>query len=130
MGRGRRRQRDRRTLARREPRRSGRRPRPPLSTTGEPLPELAGTRRHRRVGSRRSGRDGFAVEDDGPGIPVEHRAGIFERGYTTDDDGTGFGLYIVRKIANAHGWNVEATDAEDGGARFEFSQVERVSLRH
>ena len=69
--------------------------------------------------------DGFAVEDDGPGLPVNSRDDLFERGYTTDDDGTGFGLYIVRKIANAHGWSVAAVDVAGGGARFEFSGVER-----
>ncbi|MGB9963381.1 PAS domain S-box protein [Halobacterium hubeiense] len=69
--------------------------------------------------------DGFAVEDDGPGLPGDGHEGLFERGYTTEDDGTGFGLYIVRKIANAHGWTVEAATSDDGGARFEFSGVER-----
>ncbi len=69
--------------------------------------------------------DGFAVEDDGPGLPVNSRDDLFERGYTTDEDGTGFGLYIVRKIASAHGWTVAAVDADGGGARFEFSGVDR-----
>jgi len=69
--------------------------------------------------------DGFAVEDDGPGLPSGDHSDLFERGVTTEDDGTGFGLYIVRKIASAHGWTVEATDSESGGARFEFSGVER-----
>ncbi|WP_394350874.1 sensor histidine kinase [Halobacterium sp. CBA1126] len=69
--------------------------------------------------------DGFAVKDDGPGLPGDGHEDLFERGYTTEDDGTGFGLYIVRKIANAHGWTVEAATSDDGGARFEFSGVER-----
>ncbi len=69
--------------------------------------------------------DGFAVEDDGPGVPEDARENLFDRGYTTEDDGTGFGLYIVETIADAHGWTVDVTDAADGGARFEFSGVER-----
>jgi PAS domain S-box-containing protein len=69
--------------------------------------------------------DGFAVEDDGPGIPADERDGIFERGFTTNEEGTGFGLYIVRNIAEAHGWTVSVTDGADGGARFEFAGVER-----
>ena len=36
----------------------------------------------------------------------------------------GFGLRIVRQIADAHGWDVRVTDGDDGGARFEFSGVE------
>ena len=62
---------------------------------------------------------GFAIEDDGHGIPPEDRAAVFDRGYTTSDDGTGFGLSIVGEIADAHGWSVGATESDAGGARFE-----------
>ena len=64
--------------------------------------------------------DGFFVADDGPGIPPDERDDVLERGFTTDDDGTGFGLAIVEQIADAHGWTVEVTESRDGGARFEF----------
>ena len=63
--------------------------------------------------------DGFYVVDNGPGLPAESRDEIFERGYSTNDAGTGFGLAIVERIADAHGGNIVATDAEDSGARFE-----------
>jgi len=46
---------------------------------------------------------------------------VFERGYTTAKGGTGFGLAIVEDIATAHGWSVQATESETGGARFEFT---------
>jgi len=46
---------------------------------------------------------------------------VFETGYTTSDDGTGFGLEIVEAVATAHGWDVRVTDAAGGGARFEFT---------
>jgi signal transduction histidine kinase len=69
--------------------------------------------------------NGFFVADDGPGIPAESRADVFETGYSTKPDGTGFGLDIVSQIANAHGWAVEATASSDGGARFEFTGVQR-----
>jgi PAS domain S-box-containing protein len=68
--------------------------------------------------------DGFYVADDGPGIPDDDRERIFESGFTTDDEGTGFGLSIVAEIAEAHGWTVGATDGETGGARFEVTGVE------
>ena len=68
--------------------------------------------------------DGFYVEDDGPGIPEDKREQIFEAGYSTADEGTGFGLRIVEQIATAHGWDVEVTDGSDGGARFVFTGVE------
>lgn len=66
--------------------------------------------------------NGFYVEDDGPGIPVEDRKQVFEAGYSTNDEGTGFGLRIVREIVEAHGWNIRITDGPDGGARFEITE--------
>jgi signal transduction histidine kinase len=69
-------------------------------------------------------RAGFYVEDDGPGITPADRATVFETGYTTDDDGTGFGLSLVRDIVQAHGWRIGVTEGPDGGARFEISDVE------
>ncbi|MBB6646465.1 hybrid sensor histidine kinase/response regulator [Halobellus ruber] len=66
---------------------------------------------------------GFYVEDDGPGIPEADREGIFEAGFSTADGSSGFGLTIVREIAEAHGWTVTVTDGADGGARFEFTGV-------
>ena len=64
--------------------------------------------------------EGFFLEDDGPGIPPEERDRVFEHGYSTDHDGTGFGLSIVRAVADAHGWEVRMTEGAEGGARFEF----------
>ncbi|WP_197428468.1 histidine kinase N-terminal 7TM domain-containing protein [Halapricum sp. CBA1109] len=63
---------------------------------------------------------GFYVEDDGDGIPESHREDVFEYGFTTTSDGTGFGLSIVQDIVDAHGWNVCVTEGDDGGARFEI----------
>ena len=67
--------------------------------------------------------DGFYVADDGPGIPERERGAVFETGYTTGD-GTGFGLAIVEQVAEAHGWTVDVTESEGGGARFEFTGVD------
>ena len=70
--------------------------------------------------------DGFYVEDDGPGIPAAERDTVFEAGYSTAEDGTGFGLRIVERVADAHGWTVDVTESEAGGARFEIRGVEFV----
>jgi signal transduction histidine kinase len=67
---------------------------------------------------------GFAVSDDGPGIPETDRERVFESGHSTAVDGTGFGLTIVSQIAAAHGWTVALTESESGGARFEFTGVD------
>ena len=72
--------------------------------------------------------EGFYVADDGAGIPADERDLIFETGYSTDDESTGFGLSIVAEIAEAHAWAVEATESEDGGARFEFHGVETTRV--
>lgn len=61
---------------------------------------------------------GFAVTDNGDGI--DPSIDPFETGTTTSEEGTGFGLAIVKSIAEAHGWSVSATESEGGGARFEF----------
>jgi signal transduction histidine kinase len=70
------------------------------------------------------GRTGIYVADDGVGIPPAERGRVFEEGYTTGADGTGYGLSIVSAIAEAHGWSVSIEAAGSGGARFEFRGVE------
>ena len=71
--------------------------------------------------------DGFYIADDGPGIPEDVGDEIFEAGQSLSPDGTGFGLAIVEEIVEAHGWTVDVTESEFGGARFEISGVETVS---
>ncbi len=63
-------------------------------------------------------------EDDGPGIPEDERDLVFDPGYSSASDGTGFGLAIVQRIAEAHGWDITLTQSESGGVRFELSDVE------
>jgi PAS domain S-box-containing protein len=65
------------------------------------------------------GRSGFYLEDDGPGFGEADVDALFDYGYTTNEEGTGFGLSIVDDVARAHGWRVEATRGTGGGARFE-----------
>jgi signal transduction histidine kinase len=79
-----------------------------------------------RVGlSCRDGAAELVVEDDGPGVPPEHRERIFDRfvrldGARSRDDGAaGLGLAIVAAIAGRHGASVAVTPAGgSGGARF------------
>ena len=78
-----------------------------------------------RIG--RLGDTGFYVEDDGPGIPESKRTDVFEPGHSTASGNTGFGLAIVKRIAEAHGWDVAITEGSDGGARFEFTGVNMIS---
>jgi PAS domain S-box-containing protein len=63
---------------------------------------------------------GFYIADDGPGIPPEERDQVFDHGYSGTQDGTGFGLAIVSRVAEDHGWDISVTEGETGGARFEI----------
>ena len=79
-----------------------------------------------RVGAL-DGEVGFFVEDDGPGIPDDRAERVRETGFTTTQDGTGFGLAIVDQIVDAHGWTLRIGAGDDGGARFEIAGVDRPS---
>ncbi|MDS0259902.1 ATP-binding protein [Haloarcula sp. S1CR25-12] len=72
--------------------------------------------------------DGFAIADDGPGIPEAERDTVFDLGMTTDADGTGFGLAIVERVVDAHGWSISVAESHAGGARFEVSLGEHAPL--
>ena len=71
--------------------------------------------------------EGFYVEDDGSGILEADRDKVFEAGYSTSEDGTGFGLSIVERVTDAHGWEINVTDGSEGGARFEITGVTFVT---
>ena len=62
------------------------------------------------------------VTDDGPGIPEEDLAHVFERFWrgtsVTDTSGSGVGLAVVAELTRAHGGHVEASNAIGRGARF------------
>lgn len=68
--------------------------------------------------------DGFFVSDDGRGIPEADREKIFDSGFSTTKDGTGFGLPIVEAVIEAHGWEIEVLEAAGGGARFEVTGLD------
>lgn len=61
----------------------------------------------------------FEVADSGPGVPADKREWIFEPFATTrSTDGTGLGLYIVKKIVLDHGGQIAVDQSELGGALF------------
>ncbi len=54
------------------------------------------------------------VRDQGPGIPAEHMARIFEPFFSTRSRGTGLGLPIARRLAEAHGGSLELCSSDAG----------------
>jgi two-component system sensor histidine kinase TctE len=59
----------------------------------------------------------LAISDDGPRIPVQERARIFERFHRllgTQEDGSGLGLAIVSEIATLHGARITLEEDTDG----------------
>lgn len=75
---------------------------------------------HVRVSAKREGTGAaIVVEDDGPGIPNEALARVFDPYFTTKHDGSGLGLAIVKKIVVEHGGTIDVGKSTDlGGARF------------
>jgi signal transduction histidine kinase len=67
----------------------------------------------------------LVVDDDGPGVPAEHRARVFDRFYRLQDDrgratgGSGLGLALVAEVVRRRRGTVRVGDSPEGGARFE-----------
>jgi signal transduction histidine kinase len=62
---------------------------------------------------------GIQVEDNGPGMTPEQRAGIFEAFTSRKPGGMGMGLSICRSIVEAHHGRIEVGDSQAlGGAQF------------
>lgn len=70
--------------------------------------------------------NGFAVEDNGTGIPDTYKNSVFETGISFDSSGTGNGLAVIDRITEGHQWTVNLTDSADGGARFEFTNMDQT----
>lgn len=64
------------------------------------------------------------VQDEGPGIPLSEQTRIFDRFYRIDNNlsrktkGTGLGLYLAKKIIEAHRGTISVHSQPGSGARF------------
>ena len=72
-----------------------------------------------RAGGRRAGQKVQVwVRDGGPGLTPEAAARVFDPFYTTKEKGMGIGLYLTKRIIEAHGGMIEARAADGGGTEF------------
>ena len=77
--------------------------------------------------SQDQGRIKLKVTDEGHAIPAEEKKKIFDKFYrignenTRKTKGTGLGLYLCRKIAEAHNGYISVTDNQPAGSNFEAS---------
>jgi signal transduction histidine kinase len=72
------------------------------------------------------GQDGtrrIEVADRGPGVAEDAVDSLFTPYFTTRSDGTGLGLAIVRRIAVAHGWQINYFPRPGGGAIFRLDRI-------
>lgn len=58
------------------------------------------------------------IDDDGPGIPVEHRTQMFDPFFTTKPNGTGLGLWIVYRLVESMRGVIEVESELGGGTQF------------
>lgn len=72
-----------------------------------------------RISARHEGAmDAVIIEDDGPGIPAEHREHLFEPLFSTDPQAAGLGLTICRQIVERHGGSMALLADRGPGAAF------------
>jgi two-component system OmpR family sensor kinase len=67
-----------------------------------------------------NGRVSVAVDDNGPGVPLQERERIFRPFWSRDDSGTGLGLAIAHELAAALGGRIELESETGKGSRFEL----------
>ncbi len=60
------------------------------------------------------------IGDSGPGIPAENLTRIFDPFFTTREQGTGFGLSVVKRIIKSYGGGVKAESVPGEGALFKI----------
>jgi PAS domain S-box-containing protein len=57
----------------------------------------------------------LVYQDDGNGIPLTEKPNLFKEGY---GKGTGYGLYLIKKMMEVYGWMIQETGEPGRGAQF------------
>jgi len=59
----------------------------------------------------------LVYEDDGVGVPDNMRSNLFKEGFTSGK-GTGYGLFMIKRICEVYGWTIRETGKQGKGAQF------------
>jgi len=59
----------------------------------------------------------LVYEDDGVGIPDKMRSNLFKEGFTSGK-GTGYGLFMIKRMCEVYGWTIRETGKQGKGAQF------------
>jgi signal transduction histidine kinase len=66
-------------------------------------------------------------EDDGVGISKDAKAKLFTEGFTMGN-GSGYGLYLIKRMMEVYGWAIEENGEPGKGARFVMA-IPRASIK-
>ena len=66
----------------------------------------------------------LVYEDDGVGIPDNMRGNLFKEGFTSGK-GTGYGLFMIKRMCSVYGWTIQETGIQGKGARFILTVPEK-----
>ena len=64
-------------------------------------------------------------EDDGVGISAENKLKLFSEGFSTGGS-TGFGLFLIKKMMDVYGWQIEENCEQGKGAKFTIT-IQKLS---
>ena len=72
-----------------------------------------------RVHFERADQDSMKLvyEDDGVGVPSENKPRLFSEVFSTGGS-TGFGLFLIKKMMDVYGWQIQENGTPDKGAKF------------
>ena len=77
--------------------------------------------RVRLLTGHQDGTSSVTIEDEGPGIPADVQAHMFDTGFTTKDGGSGVGLAVTRRVIEQHGGAIDVDSEPGRGSTFRFS---------
>jgi PAS domain S-box-containing protein len=66
-------------------------------------------------------------EDDGVGVPVDVKMKLFKSGFSTGGS-SGYGLYLIRRMIEVYGWDIQENGEPDKGAKFTIT-IPRINQK-